>query len=79
MKLLRTLVQIPWHQWDTRICLSIWTGRRTIGGGGGGFPPWYLTPCIFSEINKMKTWAKHVGNSYLEAKTLDKVYIIGGT
>ena len=27
----------------------------------------------------METWATDIGNEYLEAETLDKVYIIAGT
>ena len=34
---------------------------------------------FLDEFNKMETWATDIGNEYLEAKTLDKFYIIAGT
>jgi Reverse transcriptase (RNA-dependent DNA polymerase) len=33
---------------------------------------------FLSELNGMETWAADVGNAYLEAKTSERVYIIGG-
>ena len=34
---------------------------------------------FISDINKMETWYTYIWNTYLEAKTLKKVYIISGT
>ena len=34
---------------------------------------------FITDINKMETWAKNIGNGYLDEKTLKKVYIIAGT
>ena len=31
------------------------------------------------DINKMETWVTYIGNSHLEAKTLNKFDIIAGT
>ena len=37
-----------------------------------------LLVCL-ADINKMETWDTEIGHEYLEAKTLEKVYIISGT
>ena len=34
---------------------------------------------FLADTNKMETWATDIGNTYLEANTLDKFYIIAGT
>ena len=33
---------------------------------------------LLSDINGMETWDTDIGNTYLEVKSLDKVYIISG-
>ena len=33
---------------------------------------------FLAELNALKLWGADVGNAYLEAKTKEKVYIIGG-
>jgi len=33
---------------------------------------------FLAELNGLETWATDIGNAYLEAKTKEKVYIIGG-
>jgi len=33
---------------------------------------------FLAELNGLETWAMDIGNAYLEAKTKEKVYIIGG-
>ncbi len=33
---------------------------------------------FIAELNQMEAWATDIGNAYLEAKTLEKVYIIAG-
>ena len=34
---------------------------------------------FLAELNKLELWGADIGNAYLEAKTKEKVYIIGGT
>ena len=33
---------------------------------------------FLAELNQLELWGADIGNAYLEAKTREKVYIIGG-
>jgi hypothetical protein len=37
------------------------------------------TLLFIAELNDLQTWTKDVGNSYLEAETKEKVYVIAGS
>ena len=45
----------------------------------GLFPSVASESFLIDEINKMETWATYIGNAYLDANILEKVYIIAGT
>ena len=36
------------------------------------------TTIFLAELNKMELWCTDIGNAYLEAKTLEKIYIVAG-
>ena len=45
----------------------------------GGFPLCGIQLLLFiDDINKVETWDKYIGNVYLDAKTLKKIFIISG-
>jgi Reverse transcriptase (RNA-dependent DNA polymerase) len=49
---------------------SVYSGVESLRG------IWLVT--FLSELNQLELWGTNVGNAYLEATTIEKVYIVGG-